>query len=143
MKNFMVHLLLAFVLISFFGFSPGAKTKLSKEKDCKVVNLSLKKHVDVTIRSTSGCTFHIVGDVYYQLCCPPQINDFVGDVTIGGSSTCPHATFHFGARGSMDDNYNVTSLTYYDGDEEAINALTDPDVDAQIRTELSNIIIGE
>jgi hypothetical protein len=97
-------------------------------------------HVDVTITSAEGCTFHIVGDVTYSII-PPRITDFDGSVTIGGGKNCPRGTFNFTrVTGTISENKEVTSLTLEAGDPEALDVLAQPDVDSQLRAHISTLI---
>lgn len=60
-------------------------------------NLHAKKiHVDFTVTSTTGCTFHIVGELDVDIKIPlssSTISGFNGSIPIGGASGCPGGTF--------------------------------------------------
>jgi len=80
-----------FVLLTIFSimsFAPAGPL-INKNNTAKPVR---EKHIDITVTSTSGCTFHIVGDVGYTIL-PPRLTGFTGTVTISGPGSCPHGTY--------------------------------------------------
>jgi hypothetical protein len=104
----------------------------------KSVKPLIKKKVDVTITSTNGTTFHIVGIVDFQLCCPAQINSFTGSIVITGGGHS--STYNFRqAVGTMDSEGVVGEIIYTDADPEAIDALNDPKVEEAIKGEITNL----
>lgn len=93
--------LLFVILTSFTGKNSSINYLLSNGKEF-YQDLYQKKliviPIDMTITSTNGCTFHIVGNLSVTVRIPVRnstINGFVGTVTVSGGSGCPNGTYTF------------------------------------------------
>src|ERR1051325_7488439 len=95
MKKIFAFLLLA-VLMSFSNQNNSEKFFQSSKKVFKetVADKTTKIHVDFTVTSTGGCSFHIVGDLCYSIW-SGHVSCFTGTVTASGSGGCPNGTWNF------------------------------------------------
>ncbi len=136
MKKFVLVSLLSIISsILLMGYSLNQTKSLTK-------NTLLRKHVDVSITSTQGCTVHIVGEVDYSLI-PPGINGFEGTVTISGGKGCPNGTltFTFDERATnnqlsihLDSNEigKISSVNWIGINTDIISVLNDTNVNAEL-----------
>lgn len=102
-----------------------------------------KSHIDITIKSTGGCTFHIVGDVDYDLCCPPKLNGFTGYVSIWGGKGCPSGNFTFSKISSelfmtfdTDNICEMTAIQWFGSNSTVATALNDANIKTGLLQEI-------
>lgn len=115
-KRFYLMIILLVALMNF-GFS-DSNTK-NRKKDYSTSQLFREKHIDITVTSSNGCTFHVAGTVNYTIL-PPRLNGFVGTLTIGGPSYCPHQTFNINYTAFNESNVSKPNETKWDDEVDLI-----------------------
>jgi hypothetical protein len=86
MKKILIALCLFSTLMSF--------TTTTKESN------PFFRHIDITLTSSGGCSFHVVGEASISIF--HGLTGFQGTITLGGPGSCPHGTYNV--------NYSSLSL---------------------------------